>query len=167
MIEEWRPVVGWEDRYEVSSHGRVRSFPVEIEMYNGGRYVRPSRLMATHVALQGYLHVTLSRNNERKTCKVHRLMAEAFIPNPEGLPWVRHLDDRPDHLSLDNLAWGTRMDNVRDAIRNGRIRNRTTGTTHCPREHEYTPENTYVYPNGSGRRCKTCDRNRRLSKGRK
>ena len=79
---------------------------------------------------------------------VHVLVAEAYIPRPQGSVEVRHLNNIPTDNRVENLAWGTRSDNVLD-LRSVR--------THCPAGHEYTSNNTYEQPNG-WRRCRTCRR---------
>lgn len=90
---------------------------------------------------------------------VHQLVAEAFIgPRPDGQE-VRHLNGDPADNRVQNLAYGTRSQNVADAIRHGTYRNaiaeKNAEKTHCPRGHEYDDSNTYLAP--SGRRfCRAC-----------
>ena len=69
-------------------------------------------------------HIDLSlRNNGRRVHKyLHRVVAEAFIPNPHKHPIVRHLDDDPSNNSIENLSWGTQIDNMQDCIHNGNFR---------------------------------------------
>lgn len=67
----------------------------------------------------GHIDVSLRRNGHRVHRYLHRLVAEAFIPNPHGYPEVRHLNDDPSDNEVDNLAWGTQSDNMHDCIRNG------------------------------------------------
>lgn len=73
---------------------------------------------------KGYLWFDLYINGEVERESQHRLMAICFIPNPENLPIVRHLNDNKYDIRLDNLAWGTKSDNMYDAVLNGRIENR-------------------------------------------
>lgn len=70
----------------------------------------------------GHIDVSLRFNGRRVHRYLHRLVAEAFIPNPYGYPEVRHLDDDPSNNEVWNLAWGTQYDNVQDSIRNGHFR---------------------------------------------
>lgn len=70
----------------------------------------------------GHIDVSLLRNGIRCRRYMHRLVAEAFIPNPHNYPIVRHLDDYPDNNTVDNLAWGTSFDNVHDCISNGNFK---------------------------------------------
>lgn len=71
---------------------------------------------------RGYPSLRLSRGSKDDTelVNLHRLLAENFVPNPDNLPVVRHLDDDPDNYDLENLEWGTSKDNFEDAVRNGR-----------------------------------------------
>lgn len=142
--EQWRPIADF-DGYEVSDRGRVRS-----TKRGSPRILRPIRNG------HGYLNVGLSRAGVQTRVGIHRLMAQAFIANPDGLPMVRHLDDVPDHNVIENLAWGTASHNGLDAWANGRrIR-----PTHCPQGHELTDDNVYI--DRGYKTCATCvrDRNR-------
>lgn len=70
---------------------------------------------------KGYLLVDLSCDGERKRCLVHRLVAQAFIPNPDNLPVVMHLDNNTKNPNANNLQWGTYSDNNKQAVREGRM----------------------------------------------
>ena len=95
--------------YEVSSYGDVISLL--------GKEEKSLKTCATN---HGHLYVSVVDKNGKKSKKlVHRLVAEAFLENPENYPLVRHLDDDPTHNEIDNLAWGTKQDNYADMIRNG------------------------------------------------
>ncbi len=116
--ENWLPVVGYEGLYEVSDFGRVRSLDritVALNRWGSraprrykGRVFRPS-------LMKGYPHVHLSRNGQIARFAVHRLVLEAFVePCPEGME-CRHFPDRDRaNCSLDNLSWGTRVENFAD-----------------------------------------------------
>ena len=102
----------------------------------------------------GYLVAMTWIDKRRKTFLVHREMAKAFIPNPNNLPLVRHLNDDKLDNRLENLAWGTWSDNMADALRNGR--NKNANRTHCRvGGHEFTPENTGFDKRGA-RVCLAC-----------
>jgi hypothetical protein len=150
--EEWRPVQGYEDRYEVSSLGRVRSLTTRFH---------PGRVRRVYPSAAGYLAVTLSRDNRNAIHYVHRLVASAFCEREPHHPLVRHLDGDPSNNVASNLAWGTPEENGLDMVGHGR--SPWANKTHCVNEHEYTPENTYWRSGGSRRDCRTCvnERSRR------
>ena len=107
-VEVWLPVVGWEGLYEVSSHGRVRSIDrVHIQPSIQGGYqdhLYSGRILKQRIS-KGYLRVNLWKNNSMKSTSVHRLVAEAFIPNPRNLPEVNHKDENPINNNALNLEW--------------------------------------------------------------
>lgn len=107
--EFWRPVVGWEGGYEVSSLGRVKTLP---KKQNGFK----NRLLKPMVNPFGYVYVMLS---ERKHIFIHRLVAIAFIKNPNNKPSVNHINGKKDDNYLWNLEWVTRSENCKHAYRTG------------------------------------------------
>ena len=108
--EEWRDVVGYEGRYQVSSMGRVKSFK-----WNKERFLKPS------MDKDGYLLVTLCAGGKPKTLKVHRLVCEAFHENPDNKPQVNHInEDKTDNRAC-NLEWCTCKQNVNHGSRNERV----------------------------------------------
>lgn len=109
----WRPVIGYEGRYEVSHLGRVRSL---LRAHLG----QPPRLLAPTPDDHGYPKVTLSKDSRRKCCHVHNLVAAAFIgPRPAG-HIVHHKDDRPDNPRASNLTYVTYSKNLELAYRTAR-----------------------------------------------
>lgn len=121
-FEEWRPVKGYEGLYEVSSKARVKRVERLITRSDGVTRRFDENIRKVSVSRKGYLRLMLSKDWVLKNHEVHRLMAEAFIPNPNGLPMVRHLNDIKTDNRLENFAWGTAKDNGEDAVRNGRVR---------------------------------------------
>lgn len=99
MSEEWKPVEGYEGLYEVSNTGLVKSL-------KRGRILKPT---TTKVGKGGggYLFVGLYKNRKQKFFKVHRLVATAFIPNPENKYSVEHWDANKTNNHVDNLCWAT------------------------------------------------------------
>ena len=108
MKEEWRPIKGYEGLYKVSNMGRVKSL-----------YYGKERILKTRNGLHGYKHVILSKQATKKTSRVHRLVAEAFIPNPMNLPVVNHLDGNKHNNCVFNLEWCTVKENTNHAIKTG------------------------------------------------
>lgn len=111
-VEEWRSVTGYEAFYEVSSHGRIRSHDRVVERSSGSPYVLPGRIMKTRLDCDGYELVDLNDGVKPRTFKVHRLVAQEFIPNPLGLPQVDHEDGVRNHNKKANLRWITTKDNA-------------------------------------------------------
>lgn len=93
--ETWKPVVGYEGLYEVSSIGHVRSRKTGHYRKLNGRVNR----------FTGYVYVNLRKDGEERTFSIHRLVAIAFLPNPDDLPYVNHKDEVKTNNSVDNLEW--------------------------------------------------------------
>ncbi len=111
--ERWRWVKGYEGMYMVSDEGRVMSVPRNTA---SGLYC--GTVLAQRPYRSGrYKAVTLSRNSERRCFSVHRLVAEAFIPNPEGKSQVNHKDGNKNNNVLSNLEWVTASENVLHSYR--------------------------------------------------
>lgn len=109
--EFWKPVAGFEGLYEVSSLGRVRS--LNREVFQQGRIQKyKGCIMSQLIGRHGYYSVRLSKHNKKKTFLVHRIVAEAFIPNTDNLPVVNHKDENRKNNSVANLEWCTIAYNV-------------------------------------------------------
>lgn len=108
--EIWKDVRGYEGLYQVSSLGRVKHLASERGK-GTGRYARPERLCTPHIANNGYWAVDLYRNNERKTYLVHRLVAIAFVRNPDEKLYVNHIDSNRLNCTAENLEWVTVSEN--------------------------------------------------------
>lgn len=106
-MENWKVVEGTNGALEVSDCGRVKS------NLRDGRILKPTR------DKKGYLrlHVTIKR--KRHSFKVHRLVAQAFVPNPESKPQVNHIDGNKENNSASNLEWVTNKENAHHAIKTG------------------------------------------------
>ena len=122
-MEEWRPAKGFEEYFEVSSLGRVKSLPRRVFDIARGWVVRPEEIIATDGKTK-YKTVGIRVGRKRKTISVHRLIAETFIPNPENLPVVNHIDGNTWNNAVENLEWVTIQDNVRHAYRTGLVKKR-------------------------------------------
>lgn len=120
--EEWKPVTGYEGYYEVSNLGRVKSLP------RGKQW--PYRQTHNNIRKQhiknGYLQVNLSKGNNVKWIGVHRLVAMAFIPNPNNYPQVNHIDECKTNNVVTNLEWCTQSQNQM----HGTARQRQSETRH-------------------------------------
>lgn len=108
-LEIWKNIQGYEGLYQVSNLGRVKS--LEKQRDNGkGIYFTKEKILKLNND-KNYLGVCLFKNNKRKPFKVHRLVAEAFIPNPDNLPQVNHKDENKQNNRADNLEWCTQKYN--------------------------------------------------------
>ena len=103
MIEEWRPVVGYEGLYEVSNIGRVRSIDRYVKTCYGSYRLHKGKVLSPGIRPDGYLVVSL----QYRMFRVHRIVAEAFLPNPDNLPQVNHKDEDKSNNRVDNLEWCT------------------------------------------------------------
>lgn len=121
--EEWRPVCGYEGLYEVSSLGRVRSVDRHIISADGREYDRKGVLMKLRIDKGGYVKVGLRHTTQQKQYSVHRLVAQAFIPNPGNLPQINHKDENPTNNRVDNLEWCTAEYNINYGLHNEKVRN--------------------------------------------
>lgn len=89
MKEIWKPIKGYEGLYEVSNFGRIRRY-LQLNTNN-----------------KGYKHITLIKDNKKTDVSIHRLVAEAFLPNPDNLPCVNHKDENPSNNFVNNLEYCT------------------------------------------------------------
>lgn len=118
----WRVIPGWPE-YEVSDDGQVRR-AIPGSTWPAGRHLKPA------ASDTGHLYVMLSRNNKSKKMFVHQAVALAFIgPRPTPKHCALHKDDIPDRNVVDNIYWGTRLDNFKDRMLNkGWNRNQPRGS---------------------------------------
>ena len=127
--EEWRPVPGYEGLYEVSNTGKVASLN-----YDGTGKRKELKQVVTH---HEYRRVRLYKNGNWRSYRVHRVVALAFVPNPEGLPEINHIDEDPSNNAASNLEWCTRryncnygshIERLRKSMINGKLSKAVTAT---------------------------------------
>lgn len=111
-MEQWRNIEGYEGLYQVSDEGRVKSLHREIVYKDGRKKVIEERILHNILSDLGYYHVMLSKDGSPKRYKVHRLVAKAFIPNPNNLPIINHKDENPKNNLVENLEWCDQNYNV-------------------------------------------------------
>lgn len=111
MKEEWKDIPGYEGLYQVSTMGRVKSLSREI-ISSTGNYVSKEKILTTtgNDGL-GYVRLQLFKNNKGKLVRAHRLVAMAFIPNPENKCDVNHKNGNKSDNRVENLEWATRSEN--------------------------------------------------------
>lgn len=122
MEEIWKDIEEFKGVYVVSNLGRIKSLDRKI---NRGRCVVSwkGKMISSRVAKNGYSVVKLNVDGKHITRLVHRLIAQAFIPNPNNLPEVNHKDENIQNNSIDNLEWCTSKYNANYGTRNERCRN--------------------------------------------
>lgn len=124
-MEIWKDIKGYEGLYQVSNYGRVKSLERIINQWNRFKVCKrhcPERLLKQITEKDGYYIVNLYKNGQRDWRRVHRLVAEAFIKNPNNLPYVNHKDLNKQNNCIDNLEWCTDLENKQHAKENGHIR---------------------------------------------
>lgn len=160
MIEQWRPVVGFEGIYQVSDAGLVRSLTRRFLKRDGVPLTVKGRVLKPFVDKGGYLKVKLMVSGKATDTSVHLLVLGAFVhPRRDGM-LCRHLDGNPANNRLENLTWGTPLENRADIRRHGHDHN--LNKTHCI--HGHSDWAVQSKPDGRRRRiCNACrrERNRR------
>ena len=109
MTEIWKNIEGYAGKYQVSNLRRVKS------MIGQEKVLHPKKHR------NGHLQIGLHKDKKRKTMYIHRLVAQAFIPNPDNLPCVNHKDENPNNNNVDNLEWCTQKYNCNYGTRVDRI----------------------------------------------
>ena len=111
-MEIWRDIEGYEGKYQVSNKGRVKA----LAWKGTGKGNIQKEHILHQADLRGYKRVGLSKNGVSKTYQVHRLVANAFIPNPNNYPVIDHINTIRDDNRVENLRWVTHSENNRNEI---------------------------------------------------
>lgn len=149
-MEEWRNIKGYEGLYQVSNYGRVKSLDRWETIGCNTKRFRKGRMLKLAKDKYGYLKVDISKNGKRKQYSIHRLVAQAFIDNPDNLPCINHKDENPSNNNVDNLEWcsyqyntnyGTGIQRRADKMINGKCSKKV---------YQYTIDGNFVkvYPSG-------------------
>lgn len=104
----WKDINNFEGIYQINEHGEIKN-------------IKTNKFRKLSIKKNGYVYVDLYKTGKGKWYRVHRLVAEAFIPNPNNLPYVMHLDNNKENNSVDNLKWGTVSENTQQAYDDGLI----------------------------------------------
>lgn len=111
MIEIWKDIKGYEGKYQISNLGNVRSLYDENQICK-----TPRTKMLRLCERNGYCTIVLSMKGKRKSLQVHRLVAEAFIPNTKNKPFINHIDENRKNNNVNNLEWCTQLENVKHSL---------------------------------------------------
>lgn len=114
--EFWKAIAGYLGYYEVSNCGRIRRLPTVIKYKSNSMRNYPGKIMKQECTVEGYLRVVLCRENIKTRFMVHRMVAEAFIPNPQNKPYVNHKNGDKSDNRVENLEWCTQEENERHSI---------------------------------------------------
>lgn len=126
MQEVWKDIKDFEGLYVVSNTGKVKSME-RFVMNNGGLQRKHERILKSNITKSGYKMVILCKEGKTYPKSVHRLVAEAFIPNPDNKPNVDHIDTNPSNNNVDNLRWVTQQENARNSLTRKHISNSKKG----------------------------------------
>ena len=143
MKEIWKDKKDYEGHYQVSNWGRVKSIKFGKE-----------RILKLTKDKDGYFFVNLYKNNKSKTFKVHRLVAEAFLPNTDNLPLINHKDEDKSNNIVSNLEWCDVKYNTNYGTRNKRIGKSNTNGKRSKPVLQYTLDGKFVREWESYRECK-------------
>jgi len=130
MEEIWKDIEGYEGIYKVSSRSRVKSIDRQAVRSDGvtvnyrSKIIKPS-LKKTSCKKHKYSCVNLSKNGTSKLHYIHRLVLQAFVPNPNNKPFVNHIDGNTQNNSIENLEWTTNKENLRHGARLNKGHNMT------------------------------------------
>lgn len=120
-FEVWKLIPGYEDCYAISNLGRLASLPRLIPHSRLGHQMRRGKLKEypTSEKYKNWITVQLWKNGKAEQFPIHQLVAKCFLPNPDNLPFINHIDGNPSNNRVSNLEWCTPKENYDHAIRTG------------------------------------------------
>lgn len=127
MTEEWRGIEGYENLYQVSNLGRVRSVDRYVKTKSNSKCFRKGKILKQSEDNDGYKRLNLSKNGKPKLYLVHRLVAMTFLQNPHNYPFVNHKDENPSNNEVSNLEWCTNEYNINYGTARERMSNSKKG----------------------------------------
>ncbi len=120
QIEVWKDIEGQEGVYQVSNKGRIKSFTRRVPFIRLGKpqtFIVKGQIMTPIIDPHGYQRIMF----KRRGYFIHRLVAQAFTPNPKNKPWINHKDFNPLNNHIENLEWVTAQENTNHMIKGGRF----------------------------------------------
>jgi len=127
-MEIWKPIVGFEDSFEVSNYGNHRR--IAYHHTNARNQLPLKTVLRQQKARDGYMHMPINYNGHKRAYPAHRIVAQAFIPNPNNYPHINHKDGNKQNNYVDNLEWVTPSMNQNHSVKIG---------TFTPRKPPYKP----------------------------
>ena len=129
MKEIWKDIKGYDGIYQISDRGRVKSVYRVTKYVTGRTRTEKERVLKQEVNLHGYCTLRLCKNSEYKRFFIHRLIANAFIPNPKNKSSINHINSIRDDNEIDNLEWVTHSENCIHGHKYGNMKN--SSKVHC------------------------------------
>lgn len=109
--EIWKDIKGYEGLYQISNFGNVKSLARRVNCGDNKTRLKQERILKNTLDNHGYLTTSLCDNRKKEKYLIHRLVAEVFIPNPNNLPQVNHIDENKTNNNVENLEWCTQQYN--------------------------------------------------------
>lgn len=119
LKKEWKEIKGYEGKYIISNYGEIISLPRYKKNNSKLQYVEPKEIYRNINKKNGYVYVQLWNNAKYKNIRLHRLVAQTFIPNLENKPQINHIDGNKQNNRADNLEWCTQSENSKHAYKIG------------------------------------------------
>lgn len=130
MVKEiWKDISGYENKYQISNLGNVKSMEMKLRVKGGVLRTKKEKILKPMLGKRGYLVVNLWEDYIKKTATIHRLLMEHFVENPENKRCVNHINGIKTDNRLDNLEWATHTENNRHSWANGLNRSGNIGKT--------------------------------------
>ena len=126
MKEIWKDIKSYEGLYQISNTGKIKSLERYKDNHSKKQLVK-EKIRKQIISKTGYYTCMLTKNGNLKLFKVHRIVAEAFIPNPNNYPIINHIDGNKLNNNVDNLEWCSYSHNEKEAYKLGLIKNNTYG----------------------------------------